>query len=56
MDNLKDFREEEVVRMVAEGKVGTADLTDSGICPTCFNEKKVETNYGFYLVIFELFT
>ena len=46
MNNLKDFREEEVVRMVAEGKVGTADLTDSGICPTCFNKKHNGVLFG----------
>lgn len=46
MNNLKDFREEEVVRMVAEGKAGTADLTDSGICPTCFNKKHNGVLFG----------
>jgi hypothetical protein len=38
MNNLKDFSDEEVVQMVREGKVTNRELTDSGICPTCFNK------------------
>ena len=38
MNNLKDLSNEEIVNLIKEGKVGAADLTDSGICPTCFDK------------------
>ena len=41
MDNLKEFKKDEIISLIKEGKVGAADLTDSGICPTCFNKEKV---------------
>ena len=34
MDNLKNFSDEEIVKMIKEGKVTNRELTDSGICPT----------------------
>ena len=37
MDNLKELANEEVVKLVKEKKVGARELTDSGICPTCFD-------------------
>ena len=32
--------------MIREGKVGTVDLTDSGICPTCFNKENDGVLFG----------
>ena len=42
MNNLKEFNKEEIIKLVLEGKVKESDLTDSGICPTCFDN---ENNY-----------
>ena len=46
MDNLKQLSKGEVISLIKEGKVGAADLTDSGICPTCFNRENDEVLYG----------
>lgn len=46
MDNLKEFSEEEIVEMIKEKKISAADLTDSGICPTCFNRNHGDVLYG----------
>ena len=46
MDNLKELRDEEIVELIKEGKIGVADLTDSGICPTCFNREHDEVLFG----------
>ena len=46
MNNLKEFTKEEIIKLIKEGKVSPADLTDSGICPTCFNRENNEVLYG----------
>ena len=46
MNDLKKYSNEELVNLVKEGKVTAADLTDSGICPTCFNRANNEVLYG----------
>lgn len=46
MDNLKEFKNEEICEMIRRGQVGTADLTDSGICPTCFNKENDGVLFG----------
>lgn len=46
MENLKMYTEEEIVKLIKEGKVEAADLTDSGICPTCFNKEHNNVLYG----------
>lgn len=46
MDNLKEFSDEEIVKMIEDGKVTNADLTDSGICPTCFDREHNNCLYG----------
>ena len=46
MDNLKQLSKGEVISLIKEGKVGAADLTDSGICPACFNRENDEVLYG----------
>ncbi len=46
MDNLKEFKTEEIVNLLKEGKVTAADLTDSGICPTCFNRENNGVVFG----------
>ena len=46
MNNLKDYSDEEIVKMIKEGTVTNADLTDSGICPTCFDREHGNVLYG----------
>lgn len=46
MDNLKMYSEEEIVKLIQDGTVTVADLTDSGICPTCFNKEHNNVLYG----------
>ena len=46
MDNLKNYTDEEIVELIKKKKIGAADLTDSGICPTCFNKEHGEVLYG----------
>ncbi len=46
MNNLKQLTDEEIVKLIEDGKVTNADLTDSGICPTCFDRKHHNCLYG----------
>ncbi len=46
MNNLQKFSTEEIIGLIKEGKVTAADLTDSGICPTCFNKENNSILYG----------
>ena len=46
MDNLKQFKDEEIVKMIKDGKVTLADIVDSGICPTCFDKQNGHVLYG----------
>lgn len=38
MTDLKKLSDDEIVALIKEGKVTNRELTDSGICPTCFNK------------------
>ncbi len=44
--DIRGKSREEIVELVKEGKVTNADLTDAGICPTCFNRENGEVLYG----------
>ncbi len=46
MDNLKQLKNEEIIDLIKSGKVGAAELTDSGICPTCFDRENGNVLYG----------
>lgn len=46
MNNLKEYSNEEIVKLIKEGKVTMADLTDSGICPTCFDKDNDYVLFG----------
>jgi len=46
MNNLKEMDKEEIIRLIKENKISAADLTDSGICPTCFNNENDGVLYG----------
>ena len=44
--DIKGLSNEEIVKLVKEGKVGNADINDAGICPTCFNEENDYVLFG----------
>lgn len=46
MDNLRTYSDEQIVEMIVDKKITAADLTDSGICPTCFNKEHSNVLYG----------
>lgn len=46
MNNLKEFSNEEIVKLFKEGKIGIKDIVDSSICPTCFNKENDNVLYG----------
>ena len=46
MNSLKELSTEEIIKLIKEGKVTNADLTDSGICPTCFDRENGNVLYG----------
>ncbi len=48
MDNLKKNlkKNEEIVKLIKNGKVEVADIVDSGICPTCFDKQNNNILYG----------
>ena len=46
MDNLKEFSNEEIVKLFKECKIGIKDIVDSAICPTCFNKENNNVLYG----------
>lgn len=46
MDNLKELDDLVIVALIKAGKVNNADLTDSGICPTCFDREHDNCLYG----------
>ena len=46
MNNLKMYSDEDIVKLIIDKKVTAADLTDSGICPTCFNKEHNNILYG----------
>lgn len=46
MDNLKQFKDIEIIELIKRGKVGVADIVDSGICPTCFDKQNNHILYG----------
>lgn len=43
---LSKLTNEEIISMILENKITAADLTDAGICPTCFNEKNNNILFG----------
>ena len=46
MNDLKKYSTEEIVKMLKEQKIKAKDLTDSGICPTCFNKENNGVVFG----------
>lgn len=46
MNNLKEYCNEEIVKLFKEGIIGIKDIVDSAICPTCFDENNNHILYG----------
>ena len=46
MNDLKKINKDEIIKLIKENKISAADLTDSGICPTCFNNENNNVLYG----------
>jgi len=44
--NLREFSDEEIIKLVKEQKVEIKDFIDSGICPTCFDRDNGNILYG----------
>ena len=44
--NLKDLSIEEIKDLILKGKVKAKELTDNGICPTCFDKENNGILYG----------
>ena len=44
--DIKGLSNEEIKKLVIEGRVSNADITDAGICPTCFNEENDYVLFG----------
>lgn len=40
------MKNEEIVKLIKNGKVEVADIVDSGICPTCFDKQNNNILYG----------
>lgn len=46
MNNLKELSDEKIIEMLKNKEITFADLTDSGICPTCFDKKHNGAVFG----------
>ena len=46
MNDLKQYPEEEIQKLIINGEVSVGDIVDSGICPTCFDENNNHVLYG----------
>ena len=46
MDNLKEFKNEKIIELLENGKIGEKDFIDSGVCPTCFDRENNHLLYG----------
>lgn len=44
--NLNSLSKEELINLVKEKKIGQKELTDNGICPTCFDKENNGILYG----------
>ena len=42
MIDLKEMNDEQIIELIRQGIVTNAELTDAGICPTCFNKEHGE--------------
>ncbi len=53
MKNLKNYAENEIVRLIQEKWITEDDLYESGICPVCFNQAHNHILYGHDMLLYE---
>lgn len=46
MNNLKEYSDDKIIELLKKNEITFADLTDSGICPTCFDREHNNAVYG----------
>lgn len=46
MEDLKTITDAEIVELIKQGVVTNAELTDAGICPTCFDNEHGHVLFG----------
>ena len=46
MNNLKEYSNEKIIKLINDKKIGIKDIVDSGICPTCFDKENNHILYG----------
>lgn len=46
MNNLKQLKNEEIIKLIKNKEITVADIVDSGICPTCFDKQNNHILYG----------
>ena len=44
--DLKDKTNEEICKLIVDEEISFADLTDAGICPTCFDKENNNILFG----------
>ena len=44
--NLNDLSTKEIIKLIEKGEVKAKELTDAGICPTCFDKDNDNVLYG----------
>ena len=44
--NIEKLTKKEIIKLIKKGEIGAAELTDAGICPTCFNKENGNVLYG----------
>ncbi len=46
MENLRNLKNKEIINLIKSKKITPADMIDSGICPTCFDNENGNVLYG----------
>ena len=46
MNNLKEYSDEDIIKLLEKKEISVADIVDSGICPTCFDKEHNHAIYG----------
>jgi histidine triad (HIT) family protein len=44
--NISELNKEQIIELVKDKKIGAKELTDAGICPTCFDKENDHILYG----------
>ena len=46
MNDLKKYSNDKIIELIKNKEITAADITDSGICPTCFDKENGHILYG----------